>query len=364
MALAALANGAAGATYHAITAALGVPEATLADLNTGCARLWELLAQLDYETYEEAMFGALVEPRVRAQLANGLWLNHRLPFTPAFVETVRKAYKAEVAGADFDAPETVEIVNRWVNERTSGAIPAIAEQFDSRTVLALVSAVSFKGGWASVFQPQDTIEAPFMLPDGSQLPCDLMQQKVELVYAESDVLQLVALPFNGTGSRIGPKGGACMVVVLPRPGRTPLEALANLGDSWLERAIQLRARPVEVELALPRFRIAYVADLDNTLAALGMGVAFDPSQADFTRITPVRPAWLSEVRHSATLLVNEQGAEAAGGTLAVIKYIGLAPEPVSMRVDRPFLCAIVSAREWVPLFVGLVSRPERVSASE
>lgn len=363
MALAAVANGAAGPTYEAITGALGMPGATPAALNAGAARLWDLLARLDEEAYEQAMFGGAAEPAVRSTIANGLWLSHRLAFAPAFVAAVRDAYRAEVAGANFDAPETVEIINAWVRERTAGAIPAMLDELAPPTALALVNAVTFKGGWASVFEPARTEEAPFYLPGGGRTPCDLMHQTAHTLYAESDLLQLVALPFKGSDPLRLARGGTFMLVVLPRPGRTPAEAAAFLGANWLAATAALRPQLGEVDLALPRFRVRFDASLNNTLAALGMGVAFEAGRADFGTLAAGEPVWIGEVRHSTTLLVNEEGAEAAGGTAVRMLTLGIAPPPVPMRVDRPFLCAIATGKEWTPLFVGVVNRPERLAAS-
>jgi serine protease inhibitor len=76
-------------------------------------------------------------------------------------------------------------------------------------------------------------------------------------------------------------------------------------------------RPCAVVLSLPRFKFTWgTVNLNEQLAALGMTLPFDPSQADFSGINGHRPPhedalFLSAVFHQALVEVNEEGTEAA-----------------------------------------------------
>ena len=113
-----------------------------------------------------------------------------------------------------------------------------------------------------------------------------------------------------------------------------------------------------MHLTLPRFRMEYSRRLNDDLIALGMGVAFDDSQADFYRIANVSPErlYLSRVEQKTFVEVNEEGTEAAAAT-AVGVSVTSAPVVVEMRVDRPFVFAIHERLSGAVLFLGLMNVP-------
>ncbi|NTW03062.1 MAG: serpin family protein [Oscillochloris sp.] len=361
MALSLIAGGAAGETRAAILTALGVPSTDQEQLNQYYIKLAHQLAQLDPDLAELIAFGAYPdrEPAARVDIANGLWLNKDLPFLQAFADHARQIYQAEVSGADFSTDETIEIINRWVSERTQSNIDQIISELNPQTSLILINAVYFKGSWNTPFDIRKTQEAPFTQSDGSQITCDLMYQSEWLPYAENDTFQIALMPIAGT--RYGRKEGAQLAIVLPQPGKSCAEALAALGPKWQASLAKERVIISEQEIRfwLPRFRISYSTSLNDTLEALGMGIAFS-NQADFIGISST-PTKISDVQHKTTLLVNELGAEASAATRAGMSSFGLLPEPKSMRVDRPFICGIVLNPDLTPLFLGVINQPERTS---
>lgn len=357
MALAMLAAGAAGDTRASILKALGVSNPDQDQLDQYFVGLEKLLTRLDPERAELIEWGAIPdgEPAARADIANGLWLNKDLSFVQAFVDQARATYQAEVQGADFGADETVDIINRWVSKCTQGNIDRIVDELSQETSLVLINAVYFKGSWSMPFDLEDTAEAPFTLPDGSQIPCDLMFQRDDLYYFESKIFQLVMIPI--ARARLERRDGAYLMVMLPRPGKSCDDVIGVLGSDW--QSLKRHIRTDKVRLWLPRFRIAYGTSLNDTLKAFGMEPAFS-RQADFSGISPTLTR-VSDVQHKTTLLVNERGAEASAITSLGMLSFGLtAPEPIEMRVDRPFICGIVLNPDLTPLFLGVINQPERV----
>ena len=67
---------------------------------------------------------------------------------------------------------------------------------------------------------------------------------------------------------------------------------------------------------------------------------------------------IDDVIHQANIDVDEKGTEAAAAT-AVVMRAGSAPadEPVTMRVDRPFLFALRDVPTGAVLFLGRVTDP-------
>ena len=101
---------------------------------------------------------------------------------------------------------------------------------------------------------------------------------------------------------------------------------------------------------LPRFKLEYGVNLNDTLKALGMEIAFIGG-ADFSGMAP--NLLISEVKHKTFVEVNEEGTEAAAATGVTI----LESVPPDFRVDRPFFFAIYDAETETILFMGTVTEP-------
>jgi serpin B len=122
-----------------------------------------------------------------------------------------------------------------------------------------------------------------------------------------------------------------------------------------------------VELYLPKFRIEPpTVALSQKLQVLGMKSAFDVPRgsADFDKMAPRKPddyLYISEVFHKTFIAVDEKGTEAAAATaVAMMTMVGIPdkqPEPIVVKVDRPFLFAIRHVPSGACLFLGRVIDP-------
>jgi serpin B len=127
----------------------------------------------------------------------------------------------------------------------------------------------------------------------------------------------------------------------------------------------------EVKLFLPRFETTWgTVNTRDQLAALGMPLAFSPSQADFSGINGRQPPaenslFISDVFHKAFVEVNEEGTEAAAGT-SLHMTLGASPSnppPVPIfRADHPFVFAIRDRMSGAILFLGRIVDPTITAA--
>ena len=174
-----------------------------------------------------------------------------------------------------------------------------------------------------------------------------MRQDDTLQYAETEDYQAVDLLYgNGT---------IAMTVLLPKPGRTPTDVLADL-DPAAWRVLAERFQDTRVNLTFPRFRLEYTRQLNDDLKALGMAVAFDPSRADFSRIANDGGLYISRVKQKSFVEVNEEGTEAAAATVVGFGIVCVCPPPVvEMKVDRPFVFAIRERLSGSVVFLGMMN---------
>ena len=354
-ALAMTANGAAGDTLAEMEKTLHC-SGNLSQLNASMRDLLE-----DFRKRKEQA-AALAEknparkaggPSFDFTVTNSLFGQEGYPFRREFLATLEKSYRAPLRFADFRKRAEAERVriNEWVSARTNKKIEDLlpGESLDSSTRLVLVNALYFKAGWLYAFQKSATRSAPFHLAPGSTIKTPTMQTTKRFGYSREDGYTAVSLPYSH---------GFSMLALVPDEidGLPALEKALSAGR--LTALSRLPSR--KVALHLPKFRIegATVA-LKNPLRKLGMTLAFARS-ADFSRMTS-NPEGLAidGAYHKTFIAVDEKGTEAAAATAVVMTFRSLPrPEkPVEVRLDRPFLYAIVDTRTQTALFLGRIVDP-------
>jgi serpin B len=142
-----------------------------------------------------------------------------------------------------------------------------------------------------------------------------------------------------------------MSILVPSDGTTAHELALDLDvETWNAWASQFQLRTVT--LSMPRFEADYKESLVDALTTLGMGVAFDPERADFTRIAAGGGLYIGDVIHQTAVIVNEEGTEAAAVTVVVVEVTSIGPQ---IHVDRPFVFLIRERTSGTILFIGIIN---------
>ena len=82
--------------------------------------------------------------------------------------------------------------------------------------------------------------------------------------------------------------------------------------------------------------------------------------ADFSGMSETEALMISDVFHKAFVKVDEEGTEAAAATAVVMALTSAPmeePEPIEIRVDKPFIFLIWDFQTRNILFVGRVLNP-------
>jgi serpin B len=332
-------NGADGNTRKAMATALGFDGMTFDQVNRAAAAL---LANLEGPG-----------PGVELRVANSLWARDGIEFKPDFLGSNRDFFSAEVTTLDFNSPRALSTINGWVSDKTKGKIEGIVYVIDPQAILFLVNAVYFKGEWKDKFEPKDTIDGEFTSASGIKKTMPMMHRHGEFGYNEEDGCQIAELPYGA--------GRVRMNIILPDRNSDVNALISGLDTKKLEKYLS-GCCDIEGDIYLPRFKIEYEIDdqLKQALSGLGMGVAFDSKNADFSRMCPIPPlpnVWIDEVRHKTFLEVNEQGTEAAAATEAEMTLGCARPMAPEVVVDRPFVLVIRDSRTGAILFVGAIMDP-------
>ncbi|MEX0654596.1 MAG: serpin family protein [Phycisphaeraceae bacterium] len=291
------------------------------------------------------------------RVANALWGERTMPFRDAYLDAVRPHYDAGFEAVNFrEQPgDARERINDWVEQQTQDRIQDLmpAESITPDTRLVLTNAIYFLGAWHSPFHEANTKDRGFHDHGGDgRVPVPTMFQSrldTRHMASDADSFEAVELAYEG--------GDLSMVILLPdeAAGLADLEArlTADALADWLG---QLDRR--QVNLYLPKFHVETEYTLNDTLAAMGMPLAFDERRADFTGLTDSAEGdalSIQHVVHKAFVNVDEEGTEAAAATGFAAGELSMpADPPVEVRVDRPFVYVIQDRATGAVLFMGRV----------
>jgi len=336
MALGMTLNGAAGGTYEDMKNTLALNGLSEDEINAAYRSLIDLLLNLD----ENVIF----------QIANSIWCEQNFQPEQSFLDISQQYFDAETASLNFSSPEAVSIINSWVSDKTNGMIEEILDYIPANVVMYLINAIYFKGSWQYEFNPDNTETAQFITSGGRPAECRMMKIAGLFKYYQDDQVQVVELPY---GSR-----KFCMTILLPAVSVDINSFTADLNKSrWQHYLNSLKSDSGQVKL--PKFKVEYKLKMNNVLTAMGMGSAFDPARADFTRITSGGGIWINRVLHKTFIQVDEEGTEASAATVVeMIKLSGDGPDYFYMHADRPFIYIIRERNSDTILFLGKMMKPE------
>ncbi|MBQ1517905.1 MAG: serpin, partial [Clostridia bacterium] len=111
-----------------------------------------------------------------------------------------------------------------------------------------------------------------------------------------------------------------------------------------------------VRAYLPKFEFDYDCSLSKTLMSMGIKLAFNEKEADFTSMFGEDSVYVGDVLHKTHIEVNDEGTQAQAATAVEIleKGVILEEEMEEIRIDRPFFFCIYDNEIKAPIFIGAV----------
>ena len=336
LALAMVADGAGGETQAAMLKLLGCD--SIGDLRNVCG---SMLERLSVDTDESTL-----------ALADSIWMGDRegtLAFSENYLENLAGIYRSEANAVDFGMEETGQQIADWITEHTRGKITISpdAMKFAPDTVAVLINTIYLKDAWRDEFYEGATEEGTFYGPDGELNADYMMRRDNSEIISRGDGFLRYSLPLMHIG---------CMTFVLPDEGL----ALSDiLGTPEQVHALLNSGEEIEanINVKLPKFKFQDRFDLNETLKALGIGIAFSDS-ADFSGMGNFDMK-ISRVLQESFIGIDEKGVEAAAYTMVLMAEGAMLPEElpeIDFFLTRPFLYAIESYDGTV-LFIGTVTAP-------
>jgi serpin B len=311
----------------------------LEEANAAAKSLTDFLLQLD--------------PEVKLSIANAIWYRQGFDLNPEFGKTVQDNFGAEVAGLNMGNPQSVNIINNWIEANTEGLIKDMLDQISPEAVMYLVNAIYFKADWKYRFNASNTEKAPFKLSPGQEVEVDMMRmdEPTSLRYFRADNLEYLEIPYSNGNYTMG-------VITTTDFGLD--EKLQKFSFEDLEYWRE-QASDANFILQMPRFKMRYkLEDMSEDLMAMGLEKPFKPSPMNFSQLfsNPSQDMHISQVIHDALIEVDETGSEAAAATVVEIELTSIAPgEPGIFKLDRPFVFLIQDTNSGAILFMGKLGNP-------
>lgn len=326
-----LANGADGATLEELSAALGSSDG----LNALNKKLIDGLVSADKTS--------------RISIANSIWVRPEFDLLEEFVRTNCDNYYADIFRRNLSLKATMDEINAWVEENTSGIIKNMLDKpLEDVVPLTLANAVYFYGSWVNSFDKEFTKEESFNNLGGDLSKVEMMRySQNEIVYSENDFARAAYLPFGN--------GAYEMTLILPNKDVDFEAAMSSLTVEAIN-GLQDRKEDNVIPLSVPKFEVLGDITLKSAMTAVGYGKIFEES-ADFSRINPQSPLYIGDIIQKSKIKVDEEGAEGAAATLEIMcTSPGPDVEIPTMYFNRPFIFLLTEKSSGAILFVGNVKK--------
>ncbi len=280
------------------------------------------------------------------EIANSIWMDNNFPVKPEFIQTNQEYFDAEVQNLDFANPNSVNIINDWVSDKTHDKIPTILDEISAEAVMYLINALYFNANWNYKFDKDDTEVETFHTNNGNK-DVDMMNLTSKLLYTSNDLFSSIELPYE--------KNKFSMIIMLPNEDKTTDDIIDQLdSDNWNNWIESMDSTKLAVKL--PKFKLDYENELRDELAELGLEIAFS-RQADFSKLSDLS-TFISLVLQKTFIDVNEKGTEAAAVTIIGIELTSAPGGPKLFEANRPFIYAIKENLSGSICFIGKVGSPE------
>ena len=355
----------------------GAKGETLTQMEQGMGRDMDFLT-----AYLQDYFGGLPQTeKAKLTSANSVWIRddaERLTVEEQFLVDARAYFNAEVYRAAFDRG-TVADMNRWCSEKTDGMVEDMIRELPEDEVIHLLNAICFDGTWQDPYEKHQIHKDVFTTENGGQQNVDFMYS-TESVYLEGEYETGFVKPYRDgysfaallpkedsrTGQAMDTRERGQAMSMAEYVQSLTGERFRGLLDAAFSSASEAsEASEVLVETAMPMFQMEYTAGKEKlipVLESMGMTNLFDSGRADLSgmAVSSRGNIYVSSVAQKCFIEVDAEGTRAAAVT-DIAAGDECAPEVMEMktvRLDRPFVFAIVDDQCGVPVFLGVVTEVE------
>lgn len=315
----------------------------------------------------KAQIDAIADPQLPSytnvedvlSLANAVFIDEQYAdlINSGYKTRLEKIYGVNVYNDPF---KSASGINNWISEKTFGQINNIVSDdtvTGSKSSMIFVNALAINMDWEWAFYPPSG--EPFYLENGEVMEAATMNTanaSDETSYYQDDDITVLAKDLKAYGDT-----QLQFMALMPNTEKLSdfIEGfnLKNLGEVT-EKLIPASETPWQLWAYIPKFKFDYQLDLVEDLKKVGLTEVFS-DDADFSPISSEAPISIDAVLHSANIEFYEFGIKAAAVTVA--GGLGGAgsehPDPVIIKINRPFMFVIQDKDNGAIWFTGAVYEP-------
>lgn len=330
-----LVNGADDSTLNELMAALNCSEFNPDSLSAFIGNLSTKLADVDNST--------------TFKTANSVWAQVGFPVLDTYVALNRRFLQADFSNIDFASDTAATVINDWCKRSTEGLIESLDIPIDKNWVLLLADALYFKGQWQHLFSTELTADDNFTNYEGNSQKVKFMKNTMYYRYLKNESVQIVELPY---GNR-----AFSMYVVIPEDDFSVNDCVGTVVHNIDDMIKDMRS--TYIALSLPKFETQFSLEANDVLSSLGLSSIFDKRNAHFGRLSYV-DIYVNLIKQQSVIKVAEAGTEAAAVTFAGMYTTSTGdneePQPLVVKVNKPFMYVIRETSTGAILFSGKVNR--------
>ena len=278
-------------------------------------------------------------------VANSIWINNKLSVKEPFITENKENFDAAIETVEFN-DSTLHRINEWCSEMTKEKIPTILNDINPNDRMYLINALYFNAVWNKKFNKENTKKESFTTENGKVVKVDMMKQRENSLYCNNKDFEITVKRYYD--------GEYSMLLALPKKG-VKCDETAQAIMSNLEKYLSEMSR-CEVDLSMPKFTVEFGSSLKQVLEQQGITRAFG-KRAQFNGISD-EPLCISDIMQKTYIKVDEDGTEAAAVTALRVGAMSMRPQNIiPMKLDRPFVFAIIKNDSNEVLFIGKIGNP-------
>ncbi len=285
----------------------------------------------------------------KMKIANSIWYRqgNDLQVQPNFLQKNANFFGAGAFQLDFTKQDTVTKINNWVKKNTDGMIDKMVDKIDSTTMMYLINTLLFEADWLTPYQANNTQQEIFHAVSGNTQASYMSSSEI---YLHDQTAQGFIKKYKDDRFSF--------VAILPNEGVSLSAYVKSMTGKKFAAFLKSQGEEY-AETMMPKFKYDYQVDLSNPLKVLGLSDGFNAELANFSKMGTCTGGnlYIADVLHKTYIQVDELGTKAGAATKVEMIDSAAMLNPKTVKLDRPFVYAIVDNQSGLPIFLGTVEKP-------
>ena len=280
----------------------------------------------------------------RVYLANSLWLKKGLKINSEYLNFIKDNFYAQSYEIDFTKRKAKDKIIKWINYYTENILKLDRNnyQIEDNLALLLLNTIYFDNKWLIAYDKEKTVEDTFYLDKNNTKMVEYMNHQISTLYKKTSEYVVVMDYFENNNT---------ITYIMPT---IPFDKLCSKDFTSFTNDLVMG----EVNLSVPKFDYSKEYNLNEALKSLGVRKIFEKDSLNKIG----ENLSVNYIKQNVGIKLSESGAKAAAVTSIGIMKSSLVVDPITIKLDRPFLYLIKDANN-VLLFVGILNYPTTSNAS-